>query len=141
MKESDTAIRQALSTEFNQIVRYNQYINGNTEFATHQGVKGLEFSRVMVIIDDNEAKGNSFSYEKLFGAKEKSETDLKNELEGKDTSVLRTSRLFYVACTRAKESLVIVAYTNNVDKVKETLLSRNWFFEDEIEIINNQNLI
>lgn len=141
LNEVNTAIRQALSTEFNQIVRYNQYINGNTEFATHQGVKGLEFPRVMVIIDDNEAKGSLFSYEKLFGAKEKNETDLKNEVEGKDTSVLRTSRLFYVACTRAKESLAIVAYTNNVDKVKGTLLLRNWFLKDEIEIINNQNLI
>ena len=66
-------------------------------------VKGLEFPRVMVIIDDSEAKGFMFSYEKLFGVKNKTQTDKKNEIEGKDTSIFRTKRLFYVACSRAEE--------------------------------------
>ena len=45
-----------------------------------------------------------FSYEKLFGVKLKTETDIKNEREGKDNSITRTTRLFYVACTRAQKS-------------------------------------
>ena len=53
------------------------------------------------------------SYEKLFGAKAKSDTDVKNECDGKDTSITRTARLFYIACTSAKNSLAIVAYTEN----------------------------
>jgi DNA helicase-2/ATP-dependent DNA helicase PcrA len=65
----------------------------------------------MVIMDDAEAKGFMFSYEKLFGAKDITSTDKKNEQEGRDTSIKRTSRLFYVACTRAEESLAVVAYT------------------------------
>ena len=95
----------------------------------------------MVIIDDEEAKGFLFSYEKLFGAKEKSETDIKNELEGKDSSMSRTARLFYVACTRAEKSLAIIAYTENIDKVRNTLTDNNWFYNNEIEVINKENII
>jgi DNA helicase II / ATP-dependent DNA helicase PcrA len=48
----------------------------------------------MVIISDEEARSFLFSYEKLFGAKEKSATDLKNESEGTETTIDRTRRLF-----------------------------------------------
>lgn len=141
LNEEELATRQALSASFDEIIKYDEYIKGNSEFATHQGVKGLEFPRVMVIIDGEEAKGFLFSYEKLFGAKEKSETDIKNELEGKDTSMSRTARLFYVACTRAEKSLAIIAYTENIDKVRNTLTDNNWFYNNEIEIINKENII
>lgn len=70
-------------------------------------------------MDDAEAEGNLFSYEKLFGAKEMSDTDFDNEKQGKDNSVSRTRRLFYVACTRAKDSLALVAYTQDKELVKK----------------------
>ena len=113
------------------------YVTNHTRFATHQGVKGLEFPRVMVIMDDAQARGFLFSYEKLFGAKAQSDTDVKNKREGKDTSITRTARLFYVACTRAQKSLAVVAYTANVESVKNTALSNGWFSEDEIYILQN----
>jgi DNA helicase-2/ATP-dependent DNA helicase PcrA len=86
----------------------------------------------MVILDDEDARGFLFSYEKLFGAKEPSETDIKNQNEGKETSVERTRRLFYVTCSRAKESLAIVAYTKEAEKVKNHALSQGWFEENEV---------
>ncbi len=130
-----TALREALSVSFDKLERYSAYVTDNTQFATHQGVKGLEFPRVMVIMDDTEAKGFLFSYEKLFGAKSKTETDIKNEREGKDTGIMRTTRLFYVACTRAEKSLAVVAYTENRDSVKNTAISNEWFSVEEIEFI------
>lgn len=130
-----TALRDALSVPFSELEKYSAYVTDNTRFATHQGVKGLEFPRVMVIMDDAQARGFLFSYEKLFGAKEKTDTDIKNEREGKDTSIARTARLFYVACTRAQKSLAVVAYTENVDSVKNTALSNGWFLEDEIFVL------
>ena len=129
------ALRQALSASFGELERYYLYVTDSTTFATHQGVKGLEFPRVMVIMDDAQARGFLFSYEKLFGAKAKTDTDSQNEREGKDTSITRTARLFYVACTRAQNSLAVVAYTENADSVKNTALSNNWFSEDEITIL------
>lgn len=127
-----SALRKALSVPFESLERYSDYVTDKTRFATHQGVKGLEFPRVMVIMDDTEAKGFLFSYEKLFGAKPKSDTDIKNENEGRDNAISRTARLFYVACTRARESLAIVAYTSDASAVKNTALSQGWFLDEEI---------
>lgn len=125
----------ALNQSFAQIEAYNEYISGNGKFDTHQGVKGREFPRVMLIIDDEEARGFLFSYEKLFGAKSMSDTDLKNVKDGKETSLDRTLRLFYVACSRAKQSLAIVAYTANPEAVEKTIVQNAWFQKDEIEVI------
>lgn len=133
--EKVTALRNALSVPFYELERYSSYVTDNTRFATHQGVKGLEFPRVMVIMDDAQARGFLFSYEKLFGAKAQSDTDVKNKREGKDTSITRTARLFYVACTRAQKSLAVVAYTENLESVKDTALSNCWFSEDEIYML------
>ena len=110
-------------------------MNHRTRFDTHQGVKGLEFDRVLVIIDDSEAKGFMFSYDKLFGVKDLSDTDKKNRIEGKDTSVERTQRLFYVTCTRAKNSLAVVMYTDNPQGVKNESISKGWFDEQEIIVM------
>lgn len=126
---------ECLNTPFSQIKAYNSYITGKLKFMTHQGVKGLEFPRVMVIIDDSEARGFLFSYEKLFGAKAKTQTDISNENVGKDTSIDRTRRLFYVICSRAEESLAVVAYSNKPELVKKHVIDAGWFEESEIEII------
>ena len=117
------------------VKKYDDYVNQRTRFDTHQGVKGLEFERVMVIIDDAEAKGFLFSYDKLFGIKELSDTDKRNIAEGKETSVERTQRLFYVTCTRAKNSLAVVMYSSDPDKVKEQVVNKGWFEGKEIELL------
>lgn len=138
-EDKDTVIDawdKALSTSLIQVEAYYKYISGKASFGTHQGVKGLQFPRVMVVIDDEEARGFLFSYDKLFGAKGLSDTDLKNIKENKETSVDRTRRLFYVACSRAEKSLAIVAYTSDPTTVKNTISQNGWFQENEIEIIS-----
>ena len=131
------ALKTALNVPFDEMERYAVYVSDQSRFATHQGVKGLEYPRVMVVFDDSEARGFLFSYEKLFGAKEKSPADLKNETEGKDTSIQRTARLFYVACTRAMDSLAVVAYSENPTMVRSTALANGWFTEEEIVMLDN----
>ncbi|GGC75783.1 DNA helicase [Pedobacter quisquiliarum] len=138
---TDTTLKaweRALEVPFSQIVYYERYLSEKSNFGTHQGVKGLEYSRVMVIIDDEEAKGFLFSYDKLFGSRELSPGDQKNMDEGKETGIDRTKRLFYVACSRAKDSLAIVAYSDNPVTVKLNLLKYGWFKESEVEIINDK---
>ena len=129
---TDGALKKAFSCSFTQIETYNAYISEKTRFATHQGVKGLEFPHVMVIVDDAEAKGFLFSYEKLFGAKAISNTDKSNIQDGKDNSVSRTKRLFYVACSRAEDSLAILAYTSDPEVVKQVAIKNRWFIDNEI---------
>lgn len=119
----------------NMVRGYDDYVNQRTRFDTHQGVKGLEFDRVMVIIDDSEAKGFMFSYDKLFGVKELTEIEKKHIEAGEESSVDRTQRLFYVTCTRAKESLAIVMYTSDSGKVKNQAISKGWFSEQEIVLL------
>lgn len=129
------AWRKAFLLPFKQIERYFQYANNETAFTTHQGVKGLEYSRVMVIIDEKSTKGSLFSYEKLFGAKPLSERDKENIQQGKESVKDRTMRLFYVCCTRAKHSLAILAYTDSPDAVKRTCIDKGWFDNNEITIM------
>ena len=129
------AWEESLKANFAEIVKYNEYINEESKFGTHQGVKGLEFERVMVIIDDEESKGFMFSYDKLFGLKPLTSNDKKNIDEGKETGIDRTKRLFYVACSRAKESLAIVAYTDLPKELKKNVINNGWFGENEIESI------
>lgn len=129
------AWEEALSQPFSQIIKYDEYLSTKSKFGTHQGVKGLEYPRVLVVIDDEESRGFMFKYDKLFGLSELTATDKKNLEEGKDTSVDRARRLFYVACSRARESLAVVAYTNDPGLLKQYVLNNKWFAEDEIELM------
>lgn len=126
---------EVMDLSIETVRRYDNYVNHKSRFDTHQGVKGLEFERVMVIIDDSEARGFMFSYDKLFGVKDLTETDLRNRAEGKETSIERTQRLFYVTCTRAKNSLAVVMYTNYPERVEAEAIRKGWFTEEEIEIM------
>lgn len=126
---------EVMDLPINMVRSYDDYANHRSQFDTHQGVKGLEFDRVMVIIDDSEIKGFLFSYDKLFGVKDLSNVDLKNRENGKETSIERTQRLFYVTCTRAKNSLAVVMYTNNPERVKTETIRKGWFEENEIIVM------
>lgn len=126
---------EVMDLPINMVRSYDDYVNHRSQFDTHQGVKGLEFDRVMVIIDDSEIKGFLFSYDKLFGVKDLSNVDLKNKENGKETSIERTQRLFYVTCTRAKNSLAVVMYTNNPERVKTETIKKGWFEENEIIVM------
>ena len=135
MEEDLQAWVKVMDLPISMIRKYDDYVNQHTRFDTHQGVKGLEFERVMVIIDDSEAKGFMFSYDKLFGVKELTETDIKHIEAGEESSIDRTLRLFYVTCTRAKESLAIIMYTSDPNKVRNQAINKGWFAEQEIELL------
>lgn len=96
---------------YSEMQNYERYIRSASPFDTHQGVKGAQFARVLVILDDEEAAGyNAFSYGKYFGITPLSGTDKKNIAEGKETILDRTRRLFYVCCSRAVDDLAVVFY-------------------------------
>lgn len=131
-----SAWSKALEAPLNQIERYDLYVRGESQFGTHQGVKGLEFPRVLVVINDDEARGFLFAYDKFFGAKEKSKADQENEAAGRETSSERTRRLFYVTCSRAEQSLAIVYYSPDPVAARNAILQYGWFEQGEVELIN-----
>ena len=126
---------KALDSSLYHVNNYSKYISGELGFSTHQGVKGREFERVMVILDDESSNGFLFKYEKLFGAIELSQRDIDNEKQGIDSVIPRTRRLFYVTCSRAEKSLVIVAYSQDPQAVKKHAIESKWFNANEIVLV------
>jgi DNA helicase-2/ATP-dependent DNA helicase PcrA len=133
--EVEGALREFLNAPFEQVRRYATYVSRETGFDTRQGVKGLEFSRVMVVMDDEEARGSFFSYEKLFGAKARSDRDRENEQSGNESGLDRTRRLLYVTCSRAEKSLALVARSANPELVRRHVLAQGWFDESEVVVL------
>ncbi len=124
---------QALEAPFSQVARYLAYVEDRSPYGTHQGVKGLEFPRVMVIADDDRTRFKGLaSYETLFGVKPLSPDAQKKADKGEETAIERTRRLLYVTCTRAEESLALVLYSEAPDTIRRFLLSNKWMVEDEV---------
>lgn len=132
VSENVAALLALLDCPFSMIAPYASYVAHEASFDTHQGVKGLEFDRVMVLMDDGDARGFLFGYDKLLGAKEPSANDLKNAQEGKDSSIDRTRRLFYVTCSRAKSGLALVAYSTDPGAMKAHVIQSGLFVEEEV---------
>ncbi|GAB2174918.1 UvrD-helicase domain-containing protein [Dongia sp. agr-C8] len=127
------ALEGLLEAPFDQIPIYKHYVSGAASFDTHQGVKGLEFDRVLVVIDKEEERGFMFSYNKLFGVEPLSARDTELAGEGKDNSIDRTRRLLYVTCSRAKKSLALIMYTDQPLAAKMHVVSKGWFSEQEVD--------
>jgi DNA helicase-2/ATP-dependent DNA helicase PcrA len=70
-----------------------EYLEGFTPFSTKHKTKGSEFDNVLVILDNG--NWNKYNFENLF-------------VQAIDNNALiRSQKIFYVCCTRAKESLAI----------------------------------
>jgi len=74
-------------------------------------------------MDDVSTRGNSFQYEKLF------------DVNATDEKTLNVKRLFYVICSRARESLALVAYSDDPDGIQRYLTSKGWVHQDEIVVL------
>lgn len=124
---------QALEAPFSQVARYLAYVEDRSSYGTHQGVKGLEFPRVLVIADDVHTRFKGLaSYEALFGVKSLGPDAQKKADKGEETTIERTRRLLYVTCTRAEDSLALVLYSEAPDTIRRFLISNEWMAEDEI---------
>ncbi|MFL9998895.1 AAA family ATPase [Paraburkholderia sediminicola] len=124
------------AVSWDQISKYRNYLSGKARFATHQVVKGSEFKHVMVVMDDEDAGGFLFSYDKLFGGEPLSATDRKNAADNNETTIDRTLRLLYVTCSRAEESLALVLWARDREAALDGIKKSGWFSDDEVVIID-----
>lgn len=85
------------------------------------------------ILDDSEARGFLFSYDKLFGATPAARGSRTLPVETAEEATARTRRLLYVTCTRAEKSLALMAYTKDPEALVAAALHNNWFTAEEIE--------
>lgn len=115
-----------------EVGRYRAYLQGDIEIATHQVVKGSEFQHVLVVMDDREAKGKLFYYDKVIGGTELTKDDIKTIEKGNESTVDRTLRLLYVTCSRAEESLLLILWAENPDAAEAAVKKTAWFKDEEI---------
>lgn len=117
-----------------QLLAYQTYISQRSPFWTQQGIKGAEFDRVLVVLDDAESTHFQFSYEKYLGLKALSDTDQRRIEAGEETIVDRTRRLFYVSCTRALKDLAVVLFTADPEQAEAHVRQLGLFEEDSIHV-------
>ncbi|MGG2400137.1 UvrD-helicase domain-containing protein [Pseudomonas sp. SH1-B] len=126
-------VTEFLSCRVDELIGYNHYLEDLSPFATQQGVKGAEFERVLVLIDDEEGQGQRhFSYSKYFDLAPLSDTDQENIANGNDSVVDRTRRLFYVCCSRATRDLAVVMFVQDIDAARAKIEEAGIFAPDDI---------
>ena len=127
-----SAMDAFLACPASQFWGYYKYVTDDSPFSTQQGIKGAEFDRVLVVLDDDEGTHVQFSYNKYMGFKPLSDRDKANRREGKETVVERTRRLFYVCCTRALKDLIVVLFTADVAAAQHQITALDLFPADAI---------
>ncbi|GAA0584410.1 ATP-dependent helicase [Kribbella sandramycini] len=121
LDELGATLTAYLDCDVAELAGYAKYVGQLSAYSTQQGVKGTEFPDVLVVLDDQESTHNQFSYDKLFGIRPPSPTDIKRRRGGEETTIDRTRRLFYVCASRATESLAIVLYAADVSQATAAL--------------------
>lgn len=92
-----------------------EYLEGRTTYSTQHKIKGREFDRVLVVLDSGGWNKYNFTY--LF--------------EGSGTASVRerTEKLFYVCCTRSKDSLAV--YFRD-PSLKVIARAKEWFGDGNV---------
>lgn len=127
---TENATLRFMQCDASELWGYRKYIEKLSPFSTQQGIKGAEFSKVIVVVDDQEGRTNTFSYGKYFGVTPLSATDQANLDTRRDSVIDRTRRLFYVCCSRALSDLVIVVFAENTKRMHNAIVAKK-FFEPE----------
>ncbi len=119
VNENEYVFNRVKKVKFQEFQNLFSYLEGYTPFSTQHKIKGAEFDNVLVILDNG--GWNNFNFDYLFCAR-----------VDKESVLLRTQKMFYVCCTRAKENL-IVFYHNPSEGVIEQ--ARVWFGAENVQKI------
>ena len=103
---------------FKQFRSLYEYLEGRTPFSTQHKTKGTQFDHVFVLMDNG--RWNQYNYGHL----------LSGTPHGKSEKTrVRTNKLFYVCCTRAKEDLILYYPNPSSSDLRK---AEEWFGEDNI---------
>jgi DNA helicase-2/ATP-dependent DNA helicase PcrA len=120
-------VQAYLTCGVDELWAYQRYLTEESPFATHHGVKGAQFERVLVVIDDEEARFSLYSYGKYFRYVPLSEIDEAKIAAGEESVLDRTCRLFYVCCSRAMKDLAVVIFVPDVAAANAAILEQDLF--------------
>jgi len=110
---------RVIRVQYKEFSKLFEYLEGRTPFSTQHKVKGNEFEKVFVALDNG--NWTSYNFEYLFSG------------EGKATVLERTRKIFYVCCTRAREELVVYFNGPSAASIEK---AKRWFGEDNVVCID-----
>lgn len=99
-----------------QVERVYNYVEGYSPYSTQHGVKGAEFDNVLVILDNG--GWNKYNFKHLL-----------EDTADKEDIKKRTRKIFYVCCSRAKDSLVVFYHKPSAAVITK---AREWFGNDNV---------
>ncbi|MCT4629607.1 UvrD-helicase domain-containing protein [Winogradskyella sp.] len=112
IQKNEYLFERVKKVKFSEIENLYNYVEGYTIYSTQHGVKGAEFTNVLISLDPSGDKKLSYKY--LF-----------EDTIGKVEIVKRTQKLFYVSCTRAMENLIV--FYNEAYSKEAINKASNWF--------------
>lgn len=110
-----------MACDVRELRAYFTYVRDESPYSTQHGTKGAEFPRVIVVLDDTDARYHLYSYDKILGVSELSATDLNHQSSGQESVIERTWRLLYVCVSRAREALAVVYLGNDAAHARQQL--------------------
>lgn len=102
---------------FKEIVSYYRYLNEEMDYITMHKTKGSGINNVMIVLD--EFYWTEYNFKTLFNS---SPDDSKKRL--------KNQKLFYVACSRAIDNLIVIKLVLNSEEEKELIA----FFSDVTKV-------
>lgn len=135
-RASDVAMVKLFCCSARELQPYERYVSEGSPYATQHGVKGAEFDRVVVVMDEEESEYRTYNYERVFASADARAADRARAQAGDENTWSRTLRLLYVCCTRAKRGLVLAFFVADpaatVEKVVASrILPRSAVFTQE----------
>lgn len=129
---SDLPVLKFLDCPAPQLTRYGRYVSEGSPFSTQHGVKGAQFDRVLVVMDEEENDYRLYDYERVLGDAQATAADRAAFANGEDNTWSRTLRLLYVCCTRAKRGLALLFFVADPDATASHIVANGIFPEGSV---------
>ncbi|MFJ4445057.1 UvrD-helicase domain-containing protein [Pseudomonas sp. NPDC089422] len=134
---TDAAMAKFFKCSAQELWPYERYVSEGSPYATQHGVKGAQFERVMVVMDEEESDYRTYNYERVFASAEARAADRARAMDGDENTWSRTLRLLYVCCTRAQRGLVLTFFvadpaTTLENVIASGILPRSAVFTQEV---------
>lgn len=120
---------QVKQLRFQEFQNLFLYLEGYTPFSTQHKIKGAQFNNVLVVLDNGNWSNYNFEY---LMDQEIVKTLTPARQTPFPTILDRTQKLFYVCCTRTKESLVVYFFNPSQAVL---IKARGWFGAENVHEI------
>ena len=122
-RSSDGAMLKFFGCAAQELQPYERYVSEGSPYATQHGVKGAQFDRVIVVMDEEESDYRTYNYERVFASADARAADRARAQDGDENTWSRTLRLLYVCCTRARRGLVLTFFVADPAAILENVVA------------------